>query len=175
MKIARTCLALSLVSIAAALLGACAPTLDWREVRPEGSDAQALFPCKPELLSRPAGGAQAPGRMGLAQCKAGGASFSLSWAEVSDPAQVAPALRQMRESLAGKLAAKPGELLPVQVAGMTPNPEAQMQTLLGAHQSAQVAVFTRGQLVYQAMLLAPKPDPAAWQTFIAALKLGGVQ
>ncbi|ALT79497.1 hypothetical protein [Paucibacter sp. KCTC 42545] len=175
MKSARTFVAFGFAAVAATLLGACAPTLDWREVRPEGSDAQALFPCKPELLSRPAGGAHAPGRMGLAQCKAGGASFSLSWAEVADPAQVAPALRQMRESLATKLAAKPGELLPVQVAGMTPNPEAQMQTLLGANQSAQVAVFTRGQLVYQAMLLSPKPDAAGWQTFLAALKLGGAQ
>lgn len=90
-----------LAPLAALALVACTPGLDWREVRPAGAGVLALFPCKPEVLSRPATPAE-PARMGLAQCKAAGLSFALSWAELPDPAQVSPALRQMREALATK-------------------------------------------------------------------------
>lgn len=148
---------------------ACSPSLDWREVRPADAGLLALFPCKPEINSRPATPAE-PARMGLAQCKAAGLSFALSWAEVADPALVTPALRQMRESLAGKLAAQAGPSQPLQVPGMTPNPEAQSQSLSGSQQ-ARVAVFTRGRLVYQAVMLGAKPNEAAWESFVGSLKL----
>lgn len=150
-------------------LAACSPSLDWREVRPADSGVLVLFPCKPEINSRPATAAE-PARMGLAQCKAAGLSFSLSWAELADPAQITPALRQMRESLAGKLAAAPAAPKPLQIPGMTPNPEAQSQSLAGT-QAGQVAVFTRGRMVYQAVMLGTKPDAAAWDSFVGSLKL----
>ncbi|MDC8786854.1 hypothetical protein [Roseateles koreensis] len=165
------------------LLGACSLALDWREVRPEGADLLALFPCKPEVLSRPnmapapgASGAQsvsnASGVMGLAQCKSGGMSFSLSWAEVPDLPMVTPALTQMRASLTTKLAASGAEAQAVQIAGMTPNPAAMQQLMLSGSQAAQLAVFTRGRRVYQAVMLSPKPDAGTWQTFLDGVRLG---
>jgi len=33
---------------AMALLAACSPTLNWREVRPEGTRLALLLPCKPD-------------------------------------------------------------------------------------------------------------------------------
>lgn len=161
---------LPLLLAAALAAGACTPSLDWREVRPADSGVLALFPCKPEINSHPATAAE-PVRMGLAQCKAGGLSFALSWAEIDDPAQVTPALRQMRESLAGKLAAVPSDPQPLQVPGMTPNPQAQSQRLAGSHQQAQVAVFTRGRLVYQLVMLGEQRNDAAWESFLGTLKL----
>ncbi|QPF75795.1 hypothetical protein G8A07_24720 [Roseateles sp. DAIF2] len=147
-------------------LSACAPALDWREVRPAGADLLALFPCKPEVESR-----QQPAAMGLAVCQAAGASFSVSWTEVAEPAQVGPALAQMREALATKLQARarPGEAL--QVPGMTPQLQAQQQALEGGTQPARVAVFARGLRVYQATLLGATADPAAWETFVTGLRL----
>ena len=156
---------LVLVSAAAG----CSPSLDWREVRPEGAGALALFPCKPEVINRPAG-AGSPSRMGLAQCRAAGQSFALSWAQVPDALQVTSALQQMRESVASKLAASAAPAQPLQVPGMTPNPQALSQRLSG-RQQAQVAVFSRGPLVYQAMMLGEKRNDAAWETFVTSVKL----
>ena len=148
-----------------AVVSACSPSLDWRELRPDGAGVLALFPCKPEVERRE------PVRMGLAACKAAGLSFSLTWAELDDPAQVAPALQQMRESLAARLQARAAPAQAVQVRGMTPNPQALQQGLQAEQQQARVAVFARGMWVYQAVMLGPKPDEAAWETFLTGLRL----
>lgn len=148
-------------------LPACAPRLDWREVRPAGAGLLALFPCKPEVENR-----SRPAAMGLAVCRAAEQSFSVSWTEVAEPAQVGPALQQMRESLAAKLGARPAPAQALQVPGMTPNPLAQQQALEGAgEQRARVAVFARGLRVYQATLLGARPEAAAWETFVTGLRL----
>lgn len=152
-------------------LQACTPRLDWREVRPAGADLLALFPCKPEIESREQRLGEHRLTLGLAVCKAGGQSFSLAWAEVAEPAQVGPALEQMRLSLAQRLQARAGVPRPLQVPGMTPHPQALQQELLAGQQQAQVAVFARGLRVYQAVMLGAKPDAAAWETFVPALRL----
>ncbi|MDY0748535.1 hypothetical protein SNE35_28805 [Paucibacter sp. R3-3] len=146
-------------------LGACSPSLDWREVRPEGAEIQAMFPCKPEQAKRP--------QMGLVQCKAADLSFALSWAELQEPAQVEPALGQMRRSLAEKLGASiavPTQA--VQVPGMTPNSQALTQQLTGAKEQARVAVFSHGLRVYQAVMLGQRAagNDAAWNSFFGSLK-----
>lgn len=152
------------------MLSACSPSLDWREVRPEGAGLLALFPCKPEINSRPATAAE-PSRMGLAQCKAGGLSFAIAWAELPDPALVTPALQQMREALSSKLAAAPAASAALSVPGMTPNAEAQTVAINGAQQQARVAVFTRGRLVFQAVMLGDKGNAAAWESFVGSIRL----
>lgn len=152
-----------------ALLAACSPTLDWREVRPEGSGAELTFPCKPELFKRPAG-PQEPA-MGLAACRAGGLSFSLSWAEMPRPDMPGPALQSMGEGLRRRLQAAPGPLQPVAVKGMTPRPESGQQRLQGAEQQARQALFTRGLTVYQLVMTGPRDDEAAWQSFLGGVRL----
>jgi hypothetical protein len=160
-----------LLSVLAALaLAACSPSLDWREVRPGDAGVLALFPCKPEISSRPATQAE-PVRMGLAQCDADGLSFALSWADLGDPALITPALRQMREALAAKLGASAGPFQALQVPGMTPNPQAGWQSLTGTQQ-ARIAVFSRGPRVYQAVMLGAGSDAAVWDNFVGGLKLG---
>jgi hypothetical protein len=148
-------------------LMACSPRLDWREVRPPGAGVLALFPCKPDIESRE----QGPARMGLAACKAAGLGFSLTWAQLDDPALVGPALQQMRESLAVRLKASPALAQAVQISGMTPNPQALQQSLRAAQLQAEVAVFAHGLRVYQAVMLGPESDPAAWETFLGGVKL----
>lgn len=165
----------SLLAGLAALLSACAPGLDWREVRPEGANLLAMFPCKPASDARKV---EMQGRtfdMRLYACKAANQSFALSYVDVGDPALVGPALQQMRESLAAKLAAGAASAVALQVAGMTPSPQAQQQPLAGklpdgsATQGA-VAVFARGTWVFQAVVLGPKRDAAAEEGFLNGLK-----
>lgn len=143
------------------LLAACQPALNWREVRPVGSGAAALFPCKPEVEQRK--------DMGLAQCEAAGKRFSMSWADVPDPTQVGVALKAMPQALAGKLgqALPPGSAL--QVPGMTPMPEAAEYRLGGATGVTRMAVFAHGGRVYQALMTAERDDAAAWESFRAGL------
>ena len=144
-------------------LAACQPALNWREARPAGSGAVALFPCKPEVDQRQG--------MGLAQCEARGGRFALSWADVPDPTQAGPALKAMPQALAAKLGQPlpPGQVL--QVPGMTPMPEAAEYRLAGAAGVTRVAVFAHGGRVYQALVTMPQDDAAAWENFRAGLAI----
>lgn len=141
------------------LLAACQPALNWREVRPAGSRAVALFPCKPDLEQR--------GGMGLASCEAAGRRFALSWADTPDASQAGAALKAMAQALAAKV----GQPLPpaqaLQVPGMTPLAEAGQFRLAGA----RLAVFAHGGRVYQALMTADKDDAAAWENFVAGLRV----
>ncbi|KQV94490.1 MULTISPECIES: hypothetical protein [unclassified Roseateles] len=151
------------------LLAACQPTLNWREVRPTGSGAVALFPCKPDIEQRPAHAGQ--GAMGLAQCEAGGGRFALSWADGPDPTQAGPALKAMPQALATKLGQPLPPAQPLLVPGMTPLPEAAEYRLTGAGGITRVAVFAHGGRVYQALMTLPQDDPAAWESFRAGLAM----
>lgn len=149
------------------LLAACQPALNWREARPAGSGAMALFPCKPEIEQRGARAGQ--GAMGLAQCEAGGGRFSLSWADTPDPLQAGPALKAMPRALAAKLEVPlpAGEAL--QVPGMTPLAEAAQYRLTTGSGVTRVAVFAHGGRVYQAVMTAPQDDAVVWESFRAGL------
>ncbi|MDM4767971.1 hypothetical protein [Pelomonas sp. SE-A7] len=161
-----------------AALAACTPSLNWREVRPEGTtDLVLMFPCKPEQETRPlvAPDAPATARMGLARCETAGLGFSLSWADVPDPSQLGPSLQQMRAAVVDGLKLPAGEPQALQLAGMMPSPHALTQALGapdGKGPQARLAVFARGLRVYQLMMLGPRADAAAWEGFLGSLRLG---
>lgn len=147
------------------LLAACQPALNWRETRPAGSGAVALFPCKPEVEQRPG--------MGLAQCEAGGLRFALSWADAPDPTQAGAALKAMTQALASKLGLPLPAAQTLQVPGMTPLPEAAQHRLAGPAGVTRLAVFAHGGRVYQALMTASRDDAPAWDGFVAGLRVGG--
>jgi hypothetical protein len=150
------------------LAAGCQPALNWREVLPTGSGAVALFPCKPNVEQRPARAGQG-GAMGLAQCEAAGHRFALSWADMPDTAQVGAALKAMPQAVASKLGQPLAPASVLQVAGMTPMPEAGQYRLVGSDAVARVAVFAHGGRVYQALATGKQDDLAAWETFVAGL------
>lgn len=145
------------------LLAACQPTLNWREARPTGSGAVALFPCKPEVDQRQG--------MGLAQCEATGKRFALSWADLPDPTQLSPALKAMPQALATKLDQPLPQGQALQIPGMTPMPEAAEYRLAAKAGVTHVAVFAHGGRVYQAIMTADADDQAAWDNFRAGLAI----
>lgn len=144
-------------------LAACQPALNWREVRPAGSGAVAMFPCKPDVEQRK--------DMGLAQCEAAGRGFAMSWAQVPDATQVGAALKAMPQALSTKLGVALPAAAPLQVPGMTPMAEAAQYRLAGAAGVTRVAVFAHGGRVYQALMTAPQDDAAAWETFRTGLAI----
>jgi hypothetical protein len=161
--------------LSAGLLGACAPALDWREVRPADSGLVALFPCRPNALTRTLGLAGRPVRMTLYACSAGGQTWGLAFADVGDPGRVAPALEELRRSATANLTATRGTVLPLHVVGATPNPSSVREQLSGhlpggEVMTEQLAVFARGTVVFQATVLGPTVPAEAADTFFAALR-----
>ena len=166
----RVCAAPALLAMAA-----CSPALDWRDVRPEGAGVQLQFPCKPNGQSRDLTLAGKRVNLALHACAAGGLTWGLAVADVGDPALVGAALAELAASAAANLGAAAGEKQPLRVSGSTPNDAAGRQRLKGKlpdgkAMQMQMAVFTRGTLVYQASVLGELVADDAAQTFFDAMR-----
>jgi hypothetical protein len=164
-----------LVAALALLLTACSPTLDWRDARPEGSGATLLLPCRAHAQTRNVQLAGRALRMALHACSAGDATWALAFADVADPALVGPALDELRRSAAANLGAGTARTLELVVPGATPNP-ASIRVLVDGHLpdgtavQEQVAVFTRGTLVFQATVIGPRLPAEGVETFFTSLR-----
>ena len=159
-----------------ALLCACSPTLDWREVRPEGSGAVAMFPCKPSADARMVTLDGARVRMVLAACRAGDATWALAFADVADPARVTASLASLRSASVANLGAPAQSLGPMNVPGMTPNPQAERVRVQGKLPDGAVVTlesgfFVRGTWVFQATVMGVQPNREAVASFFESLKL----
>lgn len=156
-------------------LAACVPTLNWREIQPEGSELFAMFPCKPERFAR---GVQLGGtkvEMRMSSCVVNGVTYAVAHASIAEPAKVAVAMTELRAAITANIAGSASELGAVSVPGMTPNPLAQRVTLKGHGADGealqeQAVFFAKGLRVYQASIVGPKIDPEAADTFIAGLR-----
>ena len=156
---------------------ACSPALDWREVRPADSGAALLLPCKPAAQVRAVRLAGQAVRLALHACSAGGQTWALAFAELGDPARVGPALIELRASAAANLGAVAEQTLPLKIPGATPNPASQRALLSGRlpdgqAMQEQMAVFTRGTMVYQATVLGQTLADEAAEIFFSSLRAG---
>jgi len=156
---------------------ACAPALDWRESRIEGSGLLALFPCKPAGHARRLALAGVAVEMTLYACSTGGATYAVGFADVGQPALVAQALDELAAAAARNIGAKePPRSTPFRVEGMTPNPQAGRRALAGRLVDGQlveeqVAVFAHGTRVFQATMVGAKLEVEAMDTFFGALRM----
>jgi hypothetical protein len=165
-------------ALAATALVGCSPALDWREVRPAGSQARALFPCRPASHARRVTLAGAAVEMSLYACAAGRVSYALAFADMVDPALVTPALDELaRTAHANLQAPAPGSSAPLSVPGMTPNAQAALWTLGGLLPDGRpaqerVALFAHGTRVFQATAVGERLDAQALDSFFTSLKVG---
>jgi len=156
-------------------LTACSPALDWREFVPEGTDVTVSFPCRPDRVARQVMLAGAAAPMQMLDCSAGAATFALAFVDVEDPARVGATLSALRQLAVGNLQGAAPQLSPLQVRGMTPNPQATRLSVSGrlpdgAAVQEHAAFFVRGRRVYQASVIGAQPPPAAVDAFITGLK-----
>ncbi len=161
---------------AGVLLLACAPALDWREVRPVGGGIELLMPCKPDSHARQVQLGLQTVRLELHACTAAGTTWALAFADVGDPARVGVALVELQASAARNLAAAEPRQLPLKAEGATPNPASQRVQLQGQMPDGravteQVAVFAKGTRVYQAVALGAVLDADAVDSFFGSLRL----
>jgi hypothetical protein len=160
----------------ATALAACSPPLDWREVRSaDVAGAAALFPCKPTKEARRVRLADTDPEMTLLACDADGALWALSHADVADPAKVAAALDQLSTAAMRNIGAAAPASAPVALQGMTPNPSAVRLRAQGVRPDGtkvrvDTAVFAKGTHVYQATVLASRPDATAADTFLTSVR-----
>jgi hypothetical protein len=153
------------------LLGACAPALNWREVRPEGSGLRVMFPCKPKPETRQVPLAGAPVPMTMLGCEADGSTFALAHADVGQPERVAPALEALQTALRSKQQGTP-EVLPWSPAGATGARRWRLQGRVQDGRTLQVesAVWAHGTRVFQLVALGPRLSAEAGETFIDSLQ-----
>ena len=159
-----------------AMLAGCSPAQDWRELRPEGSGATLMFPCKPTHHARDLPLAGAALRLTLHACTAGDdVTWALAVADVVDPARIAATLRALRDSAASNIGA--GAPTPAAAGRARRDAERAIQraaAYTGQRPTVkpvqmQVAVFTKGTRVYQATVLGRRIGAEAAETFFSAL------
>jgi hypothetical protein len=159
-------------------LAACTPALDWRESRPEGSQARLMFPCKPASHARRVAIAGEIVEMSMFACSAGETVYALSFADVKDPARVGAALDELGRAAQSNLQSSTGAVSQAaNVVGMTPHPQSVQWRLAGRLPDGRgvqerVVLFSHGTRVYQATMLGAKLDAAAEDSFFGALRVG---
>ena len=165
----------ALVVVLVAVLGACSPTLDWREFTPEGSGLRVTFPCRVDRHARPVQMAGATVRMEMLVCGAGDATYAVSFFDVADPAQVSAAMAEWRATAIRNVQGAAPLQQPWQIKGMTPNAESTRLSVAGqlpdgAAVREHALFFARGLRVYSATVLGANPPPQAVDTFFSGLK-----
>jgi hypothetical protein len=159
-----------------ALLCACSPTLDWRQVRPVGLGLEAMFPCRPATLSREVMLAQRRLAMAMHACAAGGSTYAVGAVALDDVRDVGPALTALREAATRNVGGAVTEVTTVQVPGATPQAQAARVLLTGKRPDGRevvehLAVFAHGHRVFQTMVVGDRPDAEAVSTFFDGLKV----
>ena len=156
-------------------LGACSPALDWRETAAEGSGVVAMFPCRPDRHARTVELEGSKLKMEMLVCPADGATYALSFADVPEPAQVAPALAALRSAALRNVQAAAPQMAPARIGGMTPNAEAVRLATAGrlpdgAKVQAHMVFFAKGLRVYQGSVVGAQPGAEANEIFLAGFR-----
>lgn len=91
--------------VAAGLLVACTPKLDWRQVTVEGTPLRLLLPCDPQLASKPVELGQGLGvvQMSMMGCDADNTTYAVSHFLVSEPSRAAEMLSYWQAAVLGQM------------------------------------------------------------------------
>lgn len=182
----------TLALCALSALSACSPTLNWRDVRPDGTRLSLLLPCKPDKVQKtvPLGGQ--PTVLRLLGCDADGATFAVAVADLGDASTAAAVLLQwqnltlvnMRAPLPGErpVSASPDapatpatEVLPLKLKGVNATSPAVLVKARGRRADGtrvmgQAAYFSQGAQIFQVVLYADRLKPEVSEAFFSSLQ-----
>lgn len=180
------------------LLPACSPTLNWRDVRPEGTGLVLLLPCKPDKAEKtvPLGGK--PTMLKMLGCNAAGATFAVAMADIGDAAAAASVLAQWQALTLANMKAPPLEggggavggavaaasaaagsqstqVAALKLPGAAPQPspvliKARGQRADGTAAAGNAAYFAQGSQLFQVVLYADKIAPEVSETFFSSIR-----
>lgn len=77
-----------------ALLSACQPTFNWRELRLAEGTLQALMPCKPDTAERAVPLGKEDSQLHMASCRTGGITFAIAWTALPEGTDTVAALEK---------------------------------------------------------------------------------
>jgi hypothetical protein len=158
-----------LALLVTAVLSACTPTFNWREVRFDEDVLVALLPCKPDRAERSVPFAGGDRRMQVMGCESGGAMFALSRMAVADgtgtqvQTEAKEALVQLQAINEKTLALDRSVSATLRVAGA----DTELATLVVGNSAAKkdkpqrshALYFRKGGVIYWATVLGePKTD-----------------
>jgi hypothetical protein len=161
--------------LAAGMVAACSPTLNWREIRVESTPLTAMMPCKPDKAARQVPMAGRNVSLTALSCEAGGATFAVLFADIGEPARLGEALAQWKKATLGNLRAPAARETPFWPAGALALPQSQQvvaagQRPDGSKVESHAAYFAQGSRVYQAVIYAAQIGPEATESFFSGLK-----
>ena len=163
--------------LAALICAACAPELNWRELRTDDIGLAQMFPCKPVRQQRQVQLAGRDVTLVLQVCDAGGATWARAYGDMRDPAAVGAALDALSAAAHGNIGARRGDAVAQTVTGASPNAAAgrfqiQGRTPDGKPVQAAVLVFAKGTRVVQLTALGASLSADAVETFIGSARAG---
>ena len=152
----------------------CSPTLDWREMRPDGTELAVAMPCRPGKYQDERRLAGQRAQMRVFACRSNGALFAIGHIRLADATAAAAVLNALADAARSNGRGTLGEAEPAQVPGMTPLPEARQWRWVGTGGDAQpaaawVTVFAYGPNVYQATVVGTPAHEALARHFRSAL------
>ena len=169
-----------LAGLFVALLAACSPTFNWRDVQPDNTALSLLLPCKPDAAQQtvPMGGV--PTLLSVMGCDAGGSTFAVAVADMGNTSALVDVLEQwQRVTLAGikaGTAANNVQRVPVRVPGAAGAPAPVLVKALGQRADgsaihSHALYFAHGTQVFQLVMLASTITPEAEEMFFSSIKL----
>lgn len=163
--------------VVAWLLTACAPTFNWRTQAIGATGLNAMFPCKPETITRTVPMAGSNRQVAMRSCLAAGVTFAVAHAALDDPAQVPAVLSAWRASALAGLHADPASAASQEApAGVPALPQLLVLHATGAMpgQKSNTLVgvwFGQGADAFAAFVMAPAVPPEVVEPFFAGLRL----
>ncbi len=159
-----------------AVLAACAPELNWREVRGDDARFSVLLPSKPTTHARTVDLNGLKVEMRMTGAAVGDVSFVVASARIADAAQRTAALAAMQVAMLNNIGAATHSEKPVTLKGGAPASEvvARGQAARGGRALLMHARFAaHGDHVYQAVAIGPqdKLSTEAADTFLDSLSL----
>ncbi len=157
-----------LVVAASALLLACSPALNWREV-PLGG-AAVMLPCKPDQAQRTVAMGGRDVVLSMAGCEAAGALFAVSHVQAANAAHAATLLTEWRAASLQAMRSSTATELPALVgAGRAPalSLAAQGQRPDGTAVQARLAWWLVGDAVFHMAVYADRLTPDMSETLVS--------
>lgn len=148
----------------AALLAACSPPLDWREVRGDKAPFSVLMPAKPSRLTRPVNLDGLQVEMSMTAAEAEGMTFAVGAAPLPDSTQAPHALDAMQRAMLNNIGGTVRQATPERIDATG--------TANGKPAFLYARFTAKGQWVYQAVVLArdKAAPPEALDTFFQSFQ-----
>lgn len=155
---------------------ACAPPLNWREVKTDGGALSLLLPCKPERRTRQVVLAEAAASMEVLACDADGTTWGLTSADLGSVATVGAALAALRAARPKNLDGRETAAHEVRIGGLSRAAQPLRLRVEGRKPNGEPVVehsmlFARGSRIFHAVALGGAPSPDALETFFGSLRL----